>query len=165
MGYRSWRLWWSSGRWRKINTLLGRLFKIVTDHHSLCSLKKMRDPKGKLGCWMLEMAKHQYDIIHKSGILHVDADALSRCPLQAGAEEPGQPMCMTVVMDEVDLWDSKSFRHEQAKDDHLAKVLKELKEPNCQGVISECYSGPIPCQINQCLPPHLLQFSLYFACK
>ena len=60
--------------------LLGRHFKIVTDHHSLCSLKKMRDQKGKQGCWMLEMAEHQYDIVHKSGILHVDADALSRCP-------------------------------------------------------------------------------------
>ena len=65
--------------------------------------KKMRDPKGKLGC----MAENQYDIVHKSGILHVDVDALSICPLQLGAEEPGQPVCMTVAMDEVDIWDSK----------------------------------------------------------
>ena len=87
---------------------------------------------------MLEMAEHQYDIVHKSGILHMDADALSRCPLQAGAEEPGQPVCITLAMDEVDLWDSESFRSEQAKDDHTAKVLKELKEPNCRAVISAC---------------------------
>ena len=70
----------------------------------------------------------------------MDADALSRCPLQVGAEEPGQPICVTVAMDEVDLWDSESFRREQAKGDHTAKVLKELKEPNCRAVISECYS-------------------------
>ena len=52
---------------------------------------------------MLEMAEHQYDIVHKSGILHVDADALSRCPLQAGVEESGKPVCVTVAMNEVDL--------------------------------------------------------------
>ena len=40
-------------------------------------------------------------------------------------------MCVTVAMDEVDLWDVESFRREQAKDDHTAKVLKELREPNC----------------------------------
>ena len=34
----------------------------------------MWDPKGKLGLWMLGMADHQYDIVDKSGILHVDAD-------------------------------------------------------------------------------------------
>ena len=56
---------------------------------------------------MLEMVEHQYDIVHKSRILHIDVDALSRCPLQAGAEEPGQPVCMTMAMDEVDLWDSE----------------------------------------------------------
>ena len=43
--------------------LLGRHFRIVTDHHSLCSLKKMCYPKVKLGCWMLEMSEHQYDIL------------------------------------------------------------------------------------------------------
>ena len=45
--------------------LLGQHFKIVMDHHSLCSQKKIKDPKEKLGRWMLEMAEHQYDIVHR----------------------------------------------------------------------------------------------------
>ena len=49
-------------------------------------------------------------------------------------------MCMTVAMDEIDLWDSKSFRREQVKDDHIVKILAELKEPNCRAVIAEVYS-------------------------
>ena len=57
--------------------LLGRHFRIVTDLHCFCGLKKMCDSKGKLGHWMLEIAKHQYDIVHKSGILHIDVHALS----------------------------------------------------------------------------------------
>ena len=84
---------------------------------------------------MLKMAEHQYNIVHKSGILHVDADALSRCPLQAGAEEPGKPVCVTVAMDKVDLWDAESFRHEQATDEHTKRILVELQEPNCRAVI------------------------------
>ena len=120
--------------------LLGRHFKIVTDHHSLCSLKKIKDTKGKLGRWMLEMAEHQYDIVHKSGSLHVDADALSRCPLQAGSEDPAMNVFVMVAMDEVDLWDAECFKAEQAKGEHTEKILKELKDPKCRVVIAECYS-------------------------
>ena len=62
--------------------LLGREFVLVTDHHALCLLQTMKDPKGKLGQWLLELSEHRYKVIHKSGVLHVDADALSRCPLK-----------------------------------------------------------------------------------
>ena len=95
---------------------------------------------------MLEMAEHQYDIVHKSEILHVDADALSRCPLQAGPEDPTMNVFITVAMDEVDLWDAKCFKEEQAKDEHTEKILKDLKDPKCRAVIAECYSivnGPL----------------------
>ena len=55
------------------------------------------------------MAEHQYDIVHKSGILHVDADTLSRCTLLAGPEEPAMNVLVMVAMDEVNLWDAKCF--------------------------------------------------------
>ena len=47
---------------------------------------------------------------------------------------------MTVAMVEIDLWDSESFRCEQATDDHTAQILAELKEPKCRAVIAEVYS-------------------------
>ena len=84
------------------------------------------------------MAEHQYDIVHKSGILHVDADALSRCPLQAGPEDPDLTVLVKVAMDEIDLWDTECFREEQARDDHTKEILEELRDPKCWAVISEC---------------------------
>ena len=121
--------------------LLGCHFKILTEHHSLCSLEKIKDLKGKLGRWILEMAEHQYDIVHKSGILHVDADAHSRCPLQAGPEDPATNVFVTVAMDEVDLWDAECFKVEQAKEEHTGKTLEELKDPKCRAMIAEYYSS------------------------
>ena len=64
---------------------------------------KIKDPKGNLGRWILEMAEHQYDIVHRSEILHVASDVLSRCPLQVGPEDPAMNVFVTVAMDEVDL--------------------------------------------------------------
>ena len=44
---------------------------------------------------------------------------------------------ITVAMDEIDQWDTKCFRVEQAKDDHTKKILEELRDPNCWAVIAE----------------------------
>ena len=43
-------------------------------------------------------------------------------------------------MDEVDLWDAECFKVEQSKNYHTSKILKELKDPKFQAVISECYN-------------------------
>ena len=56
--------------------LLGREFVLVTDHDALCSLQTMKDPKEKLVRWLLELSEHRFTVIHKSGVLHVDADTL-----------------------------------------------------------------------------------------
>ena len=57
--------------------LLGRPFKVITDHSALKWLDNMH-LKGRLERWVMELQEFQFSVIHKPGTLHSNADALSR---------------------------------------------------------------------------------------
>ena len=56
-------------------------FFVVTDHHSLCYLMKVRKPYGRLTYWALMLQDFDFEITYKPGVSHRDADALSRYPV------------------------------------------------------------------------------------
>lgn len=58
--------------------LFGRHFTLVTDHSALASLKSEKDPHGRRARWQANLQRFDFDIVHKKGTLHKDADALSR---------------------------------------------------------------------------------------
>ena len=63
---------------REFHCYLGdRPFTVVTDHQPLISLRKMKDPHGRIARWMLEFQGHTFDIIYRSGEKN-HVDALSR---------------------------------------------------------------------------------------
>ena len=92
---------------------------MVTDHHSLCYLLKKRDLTGRLARWALTLQDHSIEIVHKSGRLHADADALSRQPLGAPEDEPEIP---TLILAPT----AAEFVAKQAEDPVFAKVLQSL---------------------------------------
>ena len=58
--------------------LLGRKFKIQSDHQALKWLKNVKDPSSKLMRWRLRLKEYDYEIEYKKGKENTAADALSR---------------------------------------------------------------------------------------
>src|SRR5580693_4621484 len=60
--------------------LLGRRFLIRSDHSALQWLRKMPQPVGQQARWLEMMEEFQFEIQHRPGRAHGNADALSRRP-------------------------------------------------------------------------------------
>lgn len=58
--------------------LEGTRFTIVTDHHSLLWLDRLRDPTGRLARWALRLQAFDYTVVHRKGKHNVVPDFLSR---------------------------------------------------------------------------------------
>ena len=60
--------------------LLGRKFLVRTDHAALQWLRRTPEPIGQRGRWLELMEEFQFDVHHRPGRQHGNADALSRKP-------------------------------------------------------------------------------------
>ena len=60
--------------------LLGRHFRVRTDHVSLIWLANFHHPQGQLARWLEVLAQYTMTIEHRPGRLHGNADGLSRRP-------------------------------------------------------------------------------------
>ena len=60
--------------------LLGKHFKLRTDHGALTWLMSFKEPKGHMARWLEKLQEYDFEIKHRSGRKHTNADALSRLP-------------------------------------------------------------------------------------
>jgi len=60
--------------------VLGRQFLIRTDHAALRWLRTMMDPVGQQARWLETLEEYQFEVEHRPGKKHSNADALSRRP-------------------------------------------------------------------------------------
>ena len=61
--------------------LYRRKFTLVTDHKPLVWFQNSKDPCSRVTRWKLKLAEYDFDIAYKAGKTNVNADALSRNPI------------------------------------------------------------------------------------
>ena len=58
---------------------------VRTDHASLKWLFNFRQPEGQIARWLQKLQEYDFEIVHRAGRSHVNADALSRRPCYESA--------------------------------------------------------------------------------
>ena len=60
--------------------VLGRRFLVHTDHSALQWLRNFKEPVGQMARWYERLAEYDFEIVHRAGKNHANADGLSRLP-------------------------------------------------------------------------------------
>lgn len=131
--------------------LYGRRFTVRTDHSSLRWLLSFKDLEGQLARWVERIQEYDFEIIHRAGKSHINADVLSRRPcvekgckycdkVEAREESPEGKMVASISLgaDTSDDW-----RSSQSQDDELQVIMQALEKgirPSWQSISS---LGPV----------------------
>ena len=91
--------------------LLGCEFTLVTDHSALRWLHSV-EPKGRIARGVIQLQEHSFDIKHRAGVAHGNADALSRLPSDFITN------CATFI------FPAKSLQEAQMNDRPISQILE-----------------------------------------
>lgn len=130
--------------------LYGCKFMIRTDHISLRWLMSFRNLEGRMARWLERIQQYNFEIIHRKGKLHGNADGLSTCP----CAETNCNYCNKINSRKEELVgrmvfkvdDLESWRKDQLEDPAIVKILhgrKKDQRPSWQEIVSENSSTKI----------------------
>ena len=90
----------------------GPKFIVRTDHAALVWLKNLKNIQGMLARWLAKLQQFHFEIIHRPGTQHGNADGLSRCPqcdrgscapsLENDTSDPDQPYATSCIGSSLD---------------------------------------------------------------
>ena len=111
--------------------LYGTKFLVRTDHVALQWLHNFKEPTGQVARWLEKLAEYDYEIQHRPGRKHSNADAMSRYPLQFEVN----------AINENEIWipkmSAKEMRAAQLQDATIKHVLDWLQagvRPNRESI-------------------------------
>jgi len=122
---------------------------VRTDHISLKWLMTFRNLEGQLARWLEQLQQYNFEINHRKGSLHSNADGLSRRPCLGGncsycnkQESKEMEIVGRVTLNS----EQVNWKREQSEDLVLRKFFlakEEGRRPDWQEVISEGDSAKI----------------------
>ncbi|GBM00128.1 Retrovirus-related Pol polyprotein from transposon 297 [Araneus ventricosus] len=113
--------------------LYGRKFLLQTDHASLRWLLNFREPERQIARWIQRLQEYDFEIQHRKGTSHGNADALSRRPCKesckhcTNAEKKfGMETAISVkVLITEDAWSSSKVQKAQLEDPAIRPILEK----------------------------------------
>ena len=112
--------------------LLGRKFTLRTDHHSLTWLTNFKNQEGQLARWLEKLAEYIFEIEHRPGCRHNNADSLSHHP-------DNTTVVAVTVPDHGDTpftlfsYSPDEIRNLQLQDNTIGPVLRAKEQQNRPG--------------------------------
>ena len=128
--------------------LLGKSFVVRTDHAALQWLRKTPQPIGQQSRWLEILEKFQFNVEHRPGMKHANADALSRrpcrqcgmCMPETSVEEVLDVRALQTNDAESAMWSTDAIREAQEKDADIGLIHKALtsneNKPSLEAILS-----------------------------
>ena len=142
--------------------LYGRNFVLRTDHAALRWLLNFKAPEGQLARWMEQLQQYDFDVQHRSGASHGNADALSRQPClyqpcnhcdrlesrdhlhgkhqDTGAKDASSRSVTVYNYPDISTWTATDLRQAQEQDKDIHPIIKWLEE----SVTRPCWESVAP---------------------
>ena len=124
--------------------LYGNEFVVRTDHKALKWLYNFKEPEGQLARWLTSLAEYTFEIVHREGRKHSNADALSRIPCrQCGLLDSSTVNSVNIRIDSIvnenGLINVDEIREAQKADVDISAIVKlkeEGRKPSSQEIES-----------------------------
>ena len=130
--------------------LLRRKFCLRTDHRSLRWLTSFKEPQGQVACWLERLQEYDYEIPHRPGKQHSNADSLARRPRRNHGDCPScvsltEPQIATVTSrlpiaqqsGEENLWSPTNVAQAQAQDPDIGPVVDRVSREWKKSTVEE----------------------------
>lgn len=106
--------------------LYGQPFTIRTDHSSLKWLLSFKEPEGQKARWLEQLSQYNYQIEHRPGKQHGNADGLSRRPCkQCGMDNADGHTIKAITL--AQRWSNQDIQKAQRNDAELLLVIDALE--------------------------------------
>jgi hypothetical protein len=93
-----------------------------TDHEPLRNIRKQKDPRGKIGRWILELENLDYQVKYLKGLDNVEADYLSRIVIEDKQEQGGSPLVYNLTQPFLE-----KIKEAQLDDQSIKSTIEKVK--------------------------------------
>lgn len=118
--------------------LYGKRFTIRTDHSCLQWLMNFKEPEGQLARWIEYLSTFDFEIVHRKGQHHGNADALSRRPCNYCTKRGNNSPCVKNILP-----DTKSTSDAQSQTEHSGP-LEDAAATKIKWIPKHWYQKPRP---------------------